>query len=324
MNYKNVFKKAFSGLEPLTDNEKIRQNVIERAVNMNEKKKINFKKPLIAVAAAVMTMAVATVSVGAANEWDYAAVFQQIFGQKVENVQGNILTEATVTENSFSNLEFNLSAVLADKKSVVAIVDVKSLNGENLSNDGYIHNTAMYLDYYAAEGAPSGSSSSIHILESTEDSARLMFRFGTDIDISGIPVKLNIYDRNNENIKWVSEFTVDKSGEEIIYDVNGRINNETSDTAPYIDYNRFVVSPISVYMYYSAPEYDDSLCADLDDIYVVAGGEKIGIDGMSSMRDFDAETEELYRGLYTFELSEPIDPEEITAIVIGDNTVTVK
>ncbi len=325
MNYKNIFEKSFSDVTPLTDNEGIVKNVTERAINMNEKKRINFKRPLIAIAAAVTTMAVATISVGAANEWDYGAVFRQIFGQKVENIQGNILTEATVTENTCTDLEFNLSAVLADRKSVVAIVDVKSLNGEDLSTGDFIHNMGMYLDYYEAEGTSTGSGSSIFILESTESSARLMFRFSTDLDISGIPVKLYIYDRNNENTKWVSEFTIDKTGDEIIYDISGRVNNKNSTAPyPYFDYDRIIVSPINVYVYYSTPESYESLYADLGDMYVVTNGEKINIHGTLSMVDINAEAGEQYRGLHLLNLSEPVDPEEITAIVIGDNEIKLR
>ncbi len=327
MNYKNIFEKSFSDVTPLTDNESIVRNVTERAVNMNEKKKISFKRPLVAIAAAVTTMAVATVSVGATNEWDYAAVFQQIFGQKVENVQGNILTEATVMENTYTDLEFNLSAVLADRKSVVAIVDVKSLNGEDLTTHEFIHNITMHLDYHEAEkgGTSIGSGSSIFILESTESSARLMFRFGTDIDISGIPVKLNIYDRNDENTRWVSEFTIDRIGEEITYDIGGRVNCKNSTAPyPYFDYDRIIVSPINIYMYYSTPENEESLYADLCDMYVVENGEKIDIHGMHSMVDVNVEAEEQYRGLHVFNLSEPINPEEITSIVIGDDVINLK
>lgn len=135
MSFNSSFKREFSDIAPLTDNKTICRNVIERANNMKENKKIRFGKAWIAAAAVVTAVAAATVTVGAANNWDFNAAFRGIFGKMAE-VQDES-EPAMAGDYDFlkygdeldlwydcDNFRLNIKGICADQTSAYVLYDV--------------------------------------------------------------------------------------------------------------------------------------------------------------------------------------------------------
>ncbi|MGN1109150.1 MAG: DUF4179 domain-containing protein [Oscillospiraceae bacterium] len=129
MSFNSRFKQEFSDIAPLTDNRTICRNVIERANIMKENKKIRFGKAWIAAAAVVTALSAATVTVGAANNWDFNAAFRGIFGGG-ENSVGEEGFDFERYGKSLDmwydcdNFRLNIKGICADQTSAYVLYDV--------------------------------------------------------------------------------------------------------------------------------------------------------------------------------------------------------
>ena len=332
MDNKEIFIKAFSQLDPLTDNETMLKNVKERAEKMNTGKRISFKKPLAVIAAAVLTVTAATISVGAATDWDYFGVFGQIFGKRGENIKDNVVPEATVIQDTIDTMDFEIVAAAADKHSVMTIIDVYPENDfrliEETEHGTIIHPVHSLHIYYDSESMGS-SGVGVHILEQSEEKVRLGVRLTTDSIIKD--EKLTIYaalenkkDENGEYAfdtdsyyAWSAEFTVSYTGEEIRYEEELTVPCTIGPATV----TGIEISSISAYF---EGEHIDNFFGEYssyDKNYVLLdSGERVIICGITaSAYEYPIGNTHL-----TLTFAEPINPEEAASIVIGDNTIELK
>ncbi len=334
MDNKEIFIKAFSQLDPLTDNETMLKNVKERAEKMNTGKRISFKKPLAVIAAAVLTVAAATISVGAATDWDYFGVFGQIFGKRGENIKDNVVPEATVIQDTIDTMDFEIVAAAADKHSVMTIIDVYPENDfrliEETEHGTIVHPVHSLHIYYDSESMDS-SGVGVHILEQSEEKVRLGVRMTTDSIIKD--EKLTIYavlenkkDENGEYAfdtdsyyAWSAEFTVSYTGEEIRYEKEMTLSCDVGSAKV----TGIEVSPISACI---KGENLDKLFEeyhDYEDNYLVLdSGEKVMFPHCSSSSYISDDPKGSTR--LTLGFAEPINPEEAVSIVIGDTVIELK
>lgn len=86
---KNRYKKAYDEISPIRSDEELLRAVLDRkAENMKATQKIGKKAVIIPVAAVML--AVATVGVGAAYQWDLSAAFEGLFRNRNENAESGI------------------------------------------------------------------------------------------------------------------------------------------------------------------------------------------------------------------------------------------
>ncbi len=94
MNIDRNIRESFSEITPLTDNETIIRNVLERANNMKESRKPRLHKGAVAAIAAAAVLITATVSVGAATDWD----FNLGFGEAIKSIGTKYKNDAGITD----------------------------------------------------------------------------------------------------------------------------------------------------------------------------------------------------------------------------------
>ncbi len=134
MSFNSSFKQEFSEIAPLSDNKTVCRNVIERAKNMKENKKPRISKAAAGIAAAAV-VAAASVTVGAANNWDFNSAFRGIFGRIAEDQRVN--TDPLDNDFDFmkygkpldlwydcDNFRLNVKGICADRTTVYFLYDV--------------------------------------------------------------------------------------------------------------------------------------------------------------------------------------------------------
>lgn len=332
MDNNEFFIKAFSQLDPLTDNETMLKNVKERAEKMNTGKRISFKKPLAVIAAAVLTVAAATISVGAATDWDYFGVFGQIFGKSGENIKDNVVPEATVIQDTIDTMDFEIVAAAADKHSVMTIIDVYPENDFKLIEEtehGTIIHPIWDLFITVVSENISDSGTNVTPLETSEEKVRLCVRMNTVTEIKNEKVTINavLENKKDENgeyafdtdsyYAWSAEFTVSYTGEEIRYEEELTVPCTIGPATV----TGIEISPISAYL---EGERLDNFFGEYGDYgknYVLFNnGEKVIICGITaSGYEYPAGKTHL-----TLAFAEPINPEKATSIVIGDTVIELK
>lgn len=331
MNYNKIFDKAFSDLAPITSNDEICSNVMERARKMENKKRIKVRKPFAVAVAVILTAAAATISVGAATDWDYFGVFGQIFGTKGENIKDNVLPEANVICDNIDDMNFEIVAAAADKHSVLTILDVYSENGFKLIEETEhgtivhpVHDLHVYYDFESMESSGVG----IHIIEQSEEKVRLGVTMITESTIKDekltmYAVRENKKDETSEHPEgwyvWSAEFAVSYTGEETRYekemtlpcdDGSAKITGiEISSISACIE-GENLERLFEFYHYYE------------DNYLVLNNGEKVMFPNCSSSSYISDDP----RGstLLNLGFAEPVKPDEIVSITIGDNTIKLK
>ena len=128
MSFNSRFKQEFSEIAPLTDNRTICRNVIERANNMKENKRIHFGKAGIAAAVVVTALSAATITVGAVNNWDFNAAFRSIFGgdEEISTAKFDFERYGKSLDLWYDceNFRLNVKGICADRTSAYVLYDV--------------------------------------------------------------------------------------------------------------------------------------------------------------------------------------------------------
>ena len=75
MNYHKIFKDAFSAVSMESSDESFAKSVAERKSNMESKKRISIKKPVIAICAAAAALTLGTVGAAAAGIINFNEIF---------------------------------------------------------------------------------------------------------------------------------------------------------------------------------------------------------------------------------------------------------
>ena len=323
----------YEQITPETSPEELAQKIMNTGMKPTLKKRPS--KVMTAVLAAAVSLSVLTVSVGAANNWDYAGIFKSIFGEKSENITENIVPEATVLEDTIDTMNFELAAVAADKRGVLAIVDVYSENGYKLIEeiDGGTDVKPLHDLYFLfSSESIGGSGVSVNVLEASEERLRLSIRMSTNTEIKNGKVTLSailqetqdgngnyLLDIHGEHV-WSAKFTVDYSGGELAFESNAELLcADSNDNTVYAALKSIELSSISAY--FELGGYDLWLCAmqNLDECYaVLESGERVTIGNATSA------SEESGSMIVALGFNKPINPNEVCAIVLGEQTIEIK
>ncbi len=136
MNYHRIFKDAFSAVSLQTSDESFAKSVAERKNNMESKKRINIKKPVIAICAAAAALTLGTVGAAAAGIIN----FNEIFGNTIRTDNAE-LGEALIgnAENvkwtvSDEDYVVNLKGVTGTNERVMAVVEIARADGTPVEN----------------------------------------------------------------------------------------------------------------------------------------------------------------------------------------------
>lgn len=326
----------YEQLTPLTTAEELSQKIMNPEMKITAKKRPS--RAVTAILAAALSVSALTLTAGAANNWDYAGIFRNLFGESSENISGNILPEATVLKDTISNMDFEIVAAAADKHSTLVILDVYSENGYKLIEDtenGHIvrpvHN--LLLDLRLESGASGAYSTSTRVIEESEEKVRLGIKMNTENQLKYEKLTINAIPQNtsegectidkNDSV-WSAKFTVNYSNEEIRYEKDEMLSGTAYDGSEVsMKLTSIEISPISLFL--GGETLDNFFGAfwRAEESYVVLeNGEKVRItDIMSS-----SYTEGDPKGstLLALGLETPITPEQAQAIEIGDITIEIK
>lgn len=331
----------YEQITPVTEPEALAQKVI-RTAEANPASKRRAFRPLSAVAAAVAAMSALVITAGAANEWDYGAFFESIFGDKSQNITESIISPATEICDTIDEFDFDVVAAAADKHSILAIIDVslkEALPEADWSN-GVPEEVAEYffgtLTFDINIDALKSSTSSTFI-DSQPDSHTIRIRLcaETDADITGKKVTITAYNHfepdgteiiitGNEEC-WKAEFTADYTAAEVNYKKNAHLEAMGYDNeVRYLDVTDITITPLTLYIDGTGTGDYFAAMWNYEDRYVVTdSGEKIyfcdSSAATSQTDDYITYTESCS---YSFET--PVNPEEITAIVLGNQTIELK
>lgn len=327
----------YEQITPETSPEELAQKIMNTETKPVLKKR--HSKAMTAILAAAVSVSVLTVSVGAANNWDYAGIFQSIFGEKSENIAENIVPEATISEDTIDTMNFELMAAAADKHSVLAIIDIYPENGYKLLEevDGLTYIKPLYELYYDINSESiAGSGTGVSVLETSEEKVRLSIRMTTNAVIKNEKITVGVIQKNSENGEyvfdrngdygWSAEFTANYSGEEIHYPKTAElVGTDPEGNTVYSTLKSVEVTPISAYL-----EIDgfDTFWGREEPYAVLENGEKVRITDTTSITDMESFTYEpdSKPGSTFFALgfAEPVKPDEVCALVVGGQTVEIQ
>lgn len=304
----------------------------ERVMAMSEKpavhKRISFR-PAVAVAAAAAAMSALVVTAGAANQWDYSAIFSQIFGEKAVNIEGNIVPEATIIKDEIENFDIELAAVAADKHGIIAIVDVTDKNGNFVTDENgelinIISDLWISMDLIDELGAYSSSTGS-NVVWTEGNKARINVHTDVgDADLAGRRIDITARDKGAAEYGWIARCKIESTGEEIVYDKE--LSLESTDyngKLCTIDVEEITVSPIALYIEGSGTGDFLGAVHNSESSYAVTeNGEEIKFCtmGASARANDYGSLEEIMHFIF----EEPVNPKEIVSVVLGDNVIELK
>ena len=306
----------YEQITPETSPEELAQKIMNTKTKPVPKKR--HSRAMTAILAAAASLSVLTVSVGAANNWDYAGIFQSIFGEKSENITENIVPEATVLNDTIDTMNFELMAAAADKHSVLAIIDIYPENGYKLVEEvegETIIKPFQDLFICINSDALGSSGTGVHIIEQSDEKLRLGVRMSTENMIKGEKVTVQAWLQNNKDKdhSWSAEFMTDYTADEIRYEKNMELLGGAELTS-------VEISSISACL--EGERFND-FSLGTDKAYIILeSGEKVDINQCSGSSY--VEGDETGSTLFILGFAEPVKPDEVCAIVLGGQTVEIK
>lgn len=342
MNFKEIFNKAFGDISPVSNDDEIFKNVIERMEKMDNKKNFSIKKPIIigTVSAAMLAFGIT----GYANDWDYKSVLESIFGEKTEKITDNILDEGVFVQNNIEELDIKLSAAAADKHSAIMILDITSTDGTTLYDE--LNGIYNFFDKYdvvltvdSLDSYLPGLGYSMDCIEYDKNNIKLSVRTNTNVDLTGKDVFISVVETENTEQKWVTKLSIDTEVKEVIYNVirefeaavinRGNLEEltelQTLDEYE-IEYmpakiDRIKISPLTLYITGKIPAHQ---YFDFDKNYIITeDGQKVEF-CMAGSFDEGENNDLNYNSGYCFGLKEPVDPEAITTVVFSGIEINLK
>lgn len=352
----SIYKNFYDNITPEKSNEQFADSII----NAKKPKMKTSPKKITAAAIAAATGLAVTVT-GYASGWDYGAVFNEIFGEKSANIQTHLVTEATEVCDDIDHLDFEIAAAAADRQGVLVIIDITPQNGlpEELPAD--IFDDLRFGIYY--EESHRGSAA-ISPIEYAEEKIRVSIRAYPRENIAGEKIsvyahgKSKWYEGGKDDLGyytgygnyWRAEFTADYEGNELEYPADLTYTGNYGGTF-HID--RIVVTPISVYaigeksnskdLLSVKEEYDYNL--DQANTFAVTSSNGALLESYAitnngentDEKEINKENIVNFHGMFTdylgenngedlisMSFGEPINPEDITAVVIGGTVIELK
>lgn len=348
----SIYKDYFENIIPEKDNRQFSDSIIN---SKKTKIRINGKKITALIVAAVTTAAI-TIT-GYASGWDYGAVFGQIFGEKAVNIEPHIVSEATEICDDIDHLDFEVVAAAADRQSVHIIVDIipqRDVLLEKLTIEQYEEYLSNILDdlkfgaYYDDAGAGTGSYT---IIDRTDEKLRISYMSTHEGNLNGQKVMIYAHGRSplsitgiNEsgfytgnNEYWRAEFTADLEGKELEYPADLTYTGNYGGT---FHINKIVVTPIGIYACGDKNNNRDllsvkeeySLNIEHKNTYpVINNGENTNekeISAENRLKYYSLSSnylgENIGEDMIALIFREPINPEDITAVVIDGTVIELK
>ncbi|MBQ8903155.1 MAG: hypothetical protein IJY73_02510, partial [Oscillospiraceae bacterium] len=136
MNYNKIFKDAFSSVALQTDEESFVKSVTERKIEMESKKRISFKKPLVAICAAAAALTLGTVGAAAAGLISFNEIFGNIIRTDNAELGEALIGNAENVKWTVSNEDYvvNLKGVTGTNERVMAVVEIARADGTHVED----------------------------------------------------------------------------------------------------------------------------------------------------------------------------------------------
>lgn len=336
MNLHKEFQNSFSAISPIKNNDELLKSVMERAENMQKKKFFSVKKAVITICAAAITMVAATITVGAANGWNYAEVFQTLFGEKTENIMENIVPEAVVLEDTIENIDIEIVAAAADKHGITVIMDFYGKNGYKFAEDKVGENTWLYYAFFKgfdisveAEGLSAFQGNGF-LINGDADKIRMGYIIYNKASVKNTKVKVCVNelvpDENDDSIqyfgdkKWIAEFVAEFKAKETTYKTNLSLSAEKEGISAYITANEIEISPVSACIKGEISEDFFYVFWDYENSFAVTdNGEKIRIINYAKESTAGQSSK-----ILILSFAEPVTPEKINHLDINGHIINLK
>lgn len=319
----SIYKDYFENITPEKDNEKFAESIINA-----EKPKMKISPRKITAAAVAAATAMAVTVTGYASGWDYSAVFGQIFGNRAVNIEGNYVKQATVTKNDFDYLDIEISAIVADKYTVMTVFDITGKNGYEITKNGDI--TELFKSFWFSidllgpyDNDMYSVLTRVHEIYTDDNFTRISVCLNTDNNLLDKKINVEVREKYEEKAKWKAYFTVDNVGEEKEYTIN-KVFNISSDLYGETNaiINKIMITPLNIYIdgIYSN---EFKTIASKTMYALTVDEKKIDINPLGGSGIVNSETG-IMESKAQFGFKEPINPEDITAVVIGGTVIELK
>ena len=155
---------------------------------------------VIAAAAAVLSLGITA----GANGISFMDVFKDLFGERAEGLEENVVEGAEITADTMENLDLRLIAAASDSHSVLYVVEVTAKNGFRLG-ENHIGDARADLDFSInfeetdnTGGITGGSNGGIKMIEGDENRAVVSIYETASFDITGMNTVLSIWEYTEE------------------------------------------------------------------------------------------------------------------------------
>lgn len=306
MTMKSEINRIYDKIMPPLSSEEVTARVIERAGKAERKRTF---RPVIAAAAAAVTVCAATVAAGAVNDWDYLGIFEKIFGERAQSMSENIISEAEVLENTFADVSFEVVAAAADPTTFMIVVDSYSTSEQddynfNISPENYSEQFDGYgLCTYIEQLSESCVRTSLYYLS------------------SGFSKENYLLTISKGSQRCVIRFTADYSAQTIRYDI-GKEVIVSAEKPMWIE--KAEISAISAHFSgVKVPHKFETLIVDKDKTFAVtADGKRHAIKCVTSRGEVVNKTS--FEGELFLLFDEPLDPNDVTSIDFGTDVLELK
>lgn len=193
-------------------------------INMTASKK-KLSRAAIALIAAATAVTIGTVSVGAANNWDYSRVFGALFGGNTAVESTSMLPEVTELSNTFENISVSIDGIAGDSNVLYVIATLTKTDGTAFDGDFYYVNHGWQLDGCMPDIAP------VSIwLDEERSTDEIKFAFCCNEPYDSFAGKkltfdiVNIFDSRGELVsegEWSGSFTVGLDANRAEYELEG-------------------------------------------------------------------------------------------------------
>lgn len=141
MNLNKLFHNSFSAVSPLKTEDELLKHVIERTNNMENNKKIGFKKPIIAACAIFGALSLTTVAAAAAGIIDFNEIFGKTIITDDAQLGEKLIADATNVKWSTSDDDYvvNLKGVTGSEDKILAVIEIARADGTPVRD--YLKNT---------------------------------------------------------------------------------------------------------------------------------------------------------------------------------------
>ncbi len=128
---KQEYNKLYDKISPILSNEELIEKMLRKAENMDNKKKIRFKKPLTAIVAAAIAVTAATATAAATGIIDFKTIFGDFISIADENAANSLLSQPkdlkwAVSDN---NYEIKMNGVAGTDSCVLMNFEIVRKDG---------------------------------------------------------------------------------------------------------------------------------------------------------------------------------------------------